>query len=769
MLEDNIVVVLYTILSVLVFIFIKGSGTSAHSEIPIALPNCPDKCGNITIPYPFGIGHNCYYNPPIGSVAYYSFICDNTTNPPTLLFHDTNLQVVDVSLNGKMLMNHYVSYSCFDENKYEEKYILSISLLGRITISSTENSLVAIGCDTYAWFGGTGISNGTRFNSGCMTVCNSAQRGLLVDECSGIGCCLGFIPDSVNNISIEAKSFKNHSNMLDFNPCSVAFMVAKDAMPSSLGDFLGLNASHFKNLQLPVVHYWSIGTKDCATAKSLGEHLCKGNTSCLDLPYQTGYRCLCNPGFQGNPYLYDCQDIDECAQGNNELCHKPSYCVNTIGSYDCVCPQGYVGEGTKNDPCVLDLNNVQRIKYKLLVGLSITLGSILSTLIGWWLYSIMKRRKVVRQRAKYFERNGGLLLQKQVYSDEVVDRIKIFTIEELEKATDHFNENRILGLGGRGTVYKGMLGEGKIVAIKKSNKLEENQLDEFINELVILSQINHRNIVKLLGCCLETKIPLLVYEFIPNGTLFDNIHNLCQEFPITWKMRLQIASDSAGALAYLHSSSSIPIFHRDIKSSNILLDDKYRAKLSDFGTSRFVATDKTHVTTRVMGTFGYLDPEYFRSHQFTEKSDVYSFGVVLVELLTGQKAIRATLEDLEQDRSLTSWFLSYMEKSCILDIVDSQILQEGSEDEFLTIANLAKQCLNLDGRRRPTMKELLVGIESILALHLPQMNDELNKTDQFEQVIGTQTSHGYCISSSSTFYLESLSSAEDQSLLFNTY
>uniref|UniRef100_A0A803KWP1 Uncharacterized protein n=1 Tax=Chenopodium quinoa TaxID=63459 RepID=A0A803KWP1_CHEQI len=495
---------------------------------------------------------------------------------------------------------------------------------------------------------------------------------------------------------------------------------------------------------VPVVLEWTLwddtsnSAATCEIAKkNLSTYACLNKTNCHDYNGPgRGYTCSCLPGYQGNPYLgctdaailprfaccnhpllprfACCQhpqqppavcyqhphqlqqpqmmqragkggwqspprppcglelpaaDIDECAQSNN--CSFGPSCTNTPGSYNCYCPTGYIGDGWLNGTSTSCVKDHVTDRPNVAVNVSATLGSLLFPPIGWWLYIVIKKRKAIKKKARNFEKNGGLLLQHRMSSDErIVERTYFFTIDELEKAT------RVLEQGGQGTVYKGMLGEGRLVAIKKSKTLKDSQQEDFINEVVIMSQIIHRSIVKFLGCCLESEVPLLVYEFIPNGTLFNHLHNLNEE---------------------------------DIKSSNILLDDKYRAKLSDFGLSKNVAPDQTHVTTRVMGTFGYLDPEYFQTQQYTEKSDVYSFGVVLVELLTGQQAKRAVSE---QDRSLVSWFLSHMENSQFLDIVDPQLINEGSKEEVYTIADLAMRCLDHKGKRRPTMKEVLIVLET---------------------------------------------------------
>lgn len=259
--------------------------------------------------------------------------------------------------------------------------------------------------------------------------------------------------------------------------------------------------------------------------------------------------------------------------------------------------------------CVDNNNNVA------IIGVGSGFGAVFFLGLLWGFYKFIKRRHEIKLKEKFFKRNGGFLLQQQLSYDEGshMEKSKLFTSKELEKATDHFNDNRILGQGGQGTVYKGMLTDGRIVAVKRSRIVDEGQVEQFVNEVMILSQINHRNIVKLLGCCLEMEVPLLVYEFISNGTLYQHLHNPIEEFPMSWERRMRIATEVAGALSYLHFTAAIPIYHRDVKSSNILLDDQYQAKVADFGTSRSIAIDQTHLTTMVKGTIGYLDPEYFQT------------------------------------------------------------------------------------------------------------------------------------------------------------
>ena len=348
--------------------------------------------------------------------------------------------------------------------------------------------------------------------------------------------------------------------------------------------------------------------------------------------------------------------------------------------------------------------------------------------LGTFSYLMYHKRKFIKLREKFFEQNGGLILKQKLSTreDSSTESTKIFTQDQLNKATKQFDESLIIGKGGFGTVYKGFLDDKRIVAIKKSKIIDRSQIQQFINEVVVLSQINHRNVVKLLGCCLDTEVPLLVYEFVTNGTLSGFIHT--QGIKVnneTWKTRLKIAAEVAEALSYLHSYASIPIIHRDVKSDNILLDGTNIAKVSDFGASRLVPIDQTEVATMVQGTIGYLDPEYMQTSQLTEKSDVYSFGVVLVELLTGEKPF--CFGRPEERRSLAMHFLSCMKKDNVLEVIQEGMCNEENKQEIKEVAILAAKCLRLRGEERPSMKEVVMELEGMRLMDKHSwINDDLN-------------------------------------------
>ncbi|CAF1980856.1 unnamed protein product [Brassica napus] len=265
--------------------------------------------------------------------------------------------------------------------------------------------------------------------------------------------------------------------------------------------------------------------------------------------------------------------------------------------------------------------------------------------------------------------------------------------------------------GGQGTVYKGILPDNSVVAIKKARLGDSSQVEQFINEVLVLSQINHRNVVKLLGCCLETEVPLLVYEFINSGTLFDHLHGSLFDSSLTWEHRLRIAVEIAGTLAYLHSSASIPIIHRDVKTANILLDENLTAKVADFGASRLIPMDKEQLTTMVQGTLGYLDPEYYNTGLLNEKSDVYSFGVVLMELLSGQKAL--CFDRPQTSKHLVSYFASAMKEKRLHEIIDGQVMNEDNQKAIQEVARIAVECTRLMGEERPRMKEVAAELEGL--------------------------------------------------------
>ncbi|MBA0665391.1 hypothetical protein Goklo_005251, partial [Gossypium klotzschianum] len=296
---------------------------------------------------------------------------------------------------------------------------------------------------------------------------------------------------------------------------------------------------------------------------------------------------------------------------------------------------------------------------------------------------------------------------------------KVFTGKEIKKATNNFSKDRILGAGGYGEVYKGILDDGTPVAVKCAKLGNTKGTDQVLNEVRILCQVNHRSLVGLLGCCVELDQPIMVYEFIENGNLLDHLQspNINDRALLTWTRRLQIARDTAEGLAYLHFSAVPPIYHRDVKSSNILLDVKHNAKVSDFGLSRLAHTDMSHVSTCAQGTLGYLDPEYYRNYQLTDKSDVYSFGVVLLELLTSQKAIDFNRD--ADDVNLAIYVKRMTDEEKLMDVIDPILKEKASPleiDTMKALGFLALSCLEERRQSRPSMKEVTEEIEYIICI-----------------------------------------------------
>ncbi|VYS46764.1 unnamed protein product [Arabidopsis thaliana] len=668
----------------------------AYTQLVKAQPrdDCQTRCGNVTIDYPFGISTGCYY-PGDDS---FNITCEE--DKPNVL---SNIEVLNFNHSGQLRGLIPRSTVCYDQqtnNEFESLWFRLDNLS-----FSPNNKFTLVGCNAWALLSTFGIQN---YSTGCMSLCDTPPPPN--SKCNGVGCCRTevSIPLDSHRIETQPSRFENMTSVEHFNPCSYAFFV-EDGMFnfSSLEDLKDLrNVTRF-----PVLLDWSIGNQTCEQV--VGRNICGGNSTCFDSTRGKGYNCKCLQGFDGNPYLSDgCQDINECTTRRHN-CLDTSTCENTLGSFHCQCPSGS-DLNTTTMSCIDTPKEEPKYLGWTTVLLGTTIGFLIILLTISYIQQKMRQRKNTELRQQFFEQNGGgMLIQRlSVAGPSNVD-VKIFTEEGMKEATDGYDENRILGQGGQGTVYKGILPDNSTVAIKKARLGDRSQVEQFINEVLVLSQINHRNVVKLLGCCLETEVPLLVYEFISSGTLFDHLHGSLFDSSLTWEHRLRIAIEVAGTLAYLHSSASIPIIHRDVKTANILLDENLTAKVADFGASRLIPMDQEQLTTMVQGTLGYLDPEYYNTGLLNEKSDVYSFGVVLMELLSGEKAL--CFERPQSSKHLVSYFVSAMKENRLHEIIDGQVMNEYNQREIGESARIAVECTRIMGEERPSMKEVAADLEALKA------------------------------------------------------
>ncbi|XBI43649.1 hypothetical protein VPH35_108395 [Triticum aestivum] len=610
----------------------------------------------------------------------FKLVCDSSHQPPRLFLGNAELQIVDISVaNSTVRIIRTGALISPGSNMGSTKQVVwvfgqkemfgssSFFFDGEAPYSlSTRNKLVATGCNAQATLLGHG---NPAMISGCVAFCSrndtSSSTGLDGSGggkyCHGIGCCQTRISESMDGMPKEFRfqwlDSKNPKNLIPFP--AYAF-IAEEGWFEQQGNLImrkALNETPVISLKVPILLRWEVlrnGSSPNARLRQdcsgkVARDLCKSEHSHCK-PGNRGYTCKCNEGYNGNPYV-------------------PDGCNGSTPKY-------FRG-------------------ISIIIGVASGAGLILLALIIYLISYKYKQRKSQMLKRKFFEQNRGQLLQQLVSQRADIAEKMIISLEELEKATNNFDKARELGGA-----------DLHVVAVKKPKILVQKEIDEFINEVAILSQINHRNVVKLYGCCLETEVPMLVYEFISNGTLYEHLH---VEGPrsLPWENRLQIAIETAKSLAYLHSTALIPIIHRDIKSTNILLDDTLTAKVADFGSSRYIPLDKSGLTTMVQGTLGYLDPMYFYTGRLTEKSDVYSFGVMLVELMTRKKPFSYMAP---QGDGLVAHFATLFSEGSLLQILDPQVTDEGG-DTIEEIAGVEVACIKLRGEDRPTMRQVELRLE----------------------------------------------------------
>ncbi|XP_058080285.1 wall-associated receptor kinase-like 14 [Magnolia sinica] len=518
------------------------------------------------------------------------------------------------------------------------------------------------------WYNGLLLQNCSSNISGCLISTSVLERKFELESCG---------PKS-SNISCYAKEVNEGFLGLD-NVTNSGCQVLFSSVVVGYGEGRAALSLDFQRLELG---WWIEGT--CSRNGS-----CSLQANCTDMTSpvngRKGFRCRCVDGYKGDGFRAG----DGC-QKVNRNCNPSKYISRRCG---------------------------RTIQLGVMIG-GIVAGASLVAALAFLCCYIRRCSTTLKSR-----RSARLLLSEAAGSCT----IPFYSYKEIERATNGFSEKERLGTGAYGTVYAGKLHNEEWVAIKKIR--HRDSIEQVMNEIRLISSVSHPNLVRLLGYCIERGEQMLVYEFMPNGTLSQHLQGE-RGSGLPWTTRLTIAVDTANAIAYLHSALNPPIYHRDIKSSNILLDYKFNSKVADFGLSRMGLTESSHISTAPQGTPGYVDPQYHQNFHLSDKSDVYSFGVVLVEIITALKVV--DFSRVQDEVNLAKLAIDKIGKGCVHEIIDP-FLEPNSDTWTLSsihkVAELAFRCLAYHRDMRPSMMEVAAELEQIRRSGWTHMEDDLGSCD----------------------------------------
>ncbi|CAK8562458.1 unnamed protein product [Lathyrus sativus] len=446
-----------------------------------------------------------------------------------------------------------------------------------------------------------------------------------------------------------------------------------------------------------------------------------------------------------DPYYYDFvvrsdgSGILKVTVTPNKTDHQPNAFLNGLELMRMINSSGFI----PMDDLALDLNSNSKVSLPVVVG-SVVGGIVLVSVVVvvfLWISKIRKQRPVENSNGWPIRGAAeGSSHSRTTAQGSPLPNINLglkISLLDLQLATENFNTERIIGKGGFGIVYKGVLRNGMNVAVKRSEPGSAQGLPEFQAEIMVLSKIRHRHLVSLIGYCDERFEMILVYEYMEKGTLRDSLYNTNLPTFLSWKQRLEICIGAARGLYYLHKGATGGIIHRDVKSTNILLDENLVAKVADFGLSRTGPLDQhSYVSTGVKGTFGYLDPEYFRLQQLTEKSDIYSFGVVLLEVLCARPALEPSLP--REQVNLAEWGVFCKDKGMLEDIIDPSIKGQIDQNSLRKFSETVEKCLQDDGSDRPSMGDVLWDLEYALQLQRGAIHRESHEDSSSSASVSIQ-------------------------------